>query len=73
MLMRIALLVICGCCWLNLCATAQPYKPPRTLDGVPDLQGIWQVRNAASFDVSEVAEGHEIPYRADALEREQKG
>jgi hypothetical protein len=70
---RIWLWMICGCGWLNLCAIAQTYKPPRTPDGVPDLQGIWQVRNAASFDVSEVAEGHEIPYRADALEREQKG
>jgi hypothetical protein len=65
--------MICSCGWLNLCAIAQTYKPPRTTDGVPDLQGIWQVRNAASFDVSEVAEGREIPYRADALDREQKG
>jgi len=46
---------------------------PRTLDGKPDLQGIWIARNAASFDVSEVAEGHEIPYLPEALEREQKG
>ena len=45
---------------------------PRTTVGMPDLQGIWQARNAASFDVAEVAEGREIPYRADALEREQK-
>ena len=45
---------------------------PRTPAGVPDFEGIWQARNAASFDVAEIAEGHEIPYRADALEREQK-
>src|ERR1700688_607521 len=50
-----------------------PYAAPRTSDGKPDLQGIWQVNNAAAFDVSEVAEGHEIPYLPQALEREQKG
>ena len=27
------------------------YKPPRTPDGQPDLQGIWQVRNTANWDV----------------------
>jgi len=54
------------------CAQA-PYKAPRTTDGKPDLQGIWMTRNAAAFDVSEVAEGHQIPYRPEALEREQKG
>jgi hypothetical protein len=53
-------------------AAAQTYKAPRTADGKPDLQGIWQTKNAAAFDVSEVAEGHEIPYRPEALEREQK-
>jgi len=25
-----------------------PYKPPRTPDGTPDLQGIWEVRNSAA-------------------------
>jgi hypothetical protein len=46
---------------------------PRTSDGKPDLQGIWMSRNAAGFDVTEIAEGHEIPYLPDALKREQKG
>jgi len=46
---------------------------PRNSDGKPDLQGIWMSRNAAGFDVTEIAEGHEIPYLPDALEREQKG
>jgi hypothetical protein len=49
------------------------FVPPRTADGKPDLQGIWETRNAAEFDVTEVAEGHEIPYRPEALEKEQKG
>jgi hypothetical protein len=48
------------------------YKVPRTSDGKPDLQGIWVTRNAAAFDVTEVAEGHQIPYLPEALEREQK-
>jgi hypothetical protein len=48
-------------------------KAPRTPEGKPDLQGIWETRNAASFDVGEIAEGHEIPYLPAALEREQKG
>jgi hypothetical protein len=38
----------------------------------PDLQGIWETRNGAQFDVRELAEGHEIPYLPEALEREQK-
>jgi hypothetical protein len=66
----VALLVCAGF------ATAQakkPYAVPRTPDGKPDLQGIWITRNAASFDVSEVAEGRLIPYLPEALEREQKG
>src|SRR5262245_33387374 len=29
-------------------AAAQPYKAPRTPDGKPDLQGIWEVRNPAA-------------------------
>ena len=47
-------------------------KAPRMPDGKPDLQGIWETRNAASFDVSEIAEDT-IFFLARALEREQKG
>jgi hypothetical protein len=33
---------------------AQPYKAPRTKDGKPDLNGIWQAVNSANWDL----EGH---------------
>jgi hypothetical protein len=57
---------------MSAVAFAQTYKAPRTSDGKPDLQGIWIARNAASFDVSEIAEDRTIPYLPEALEREAK-
>ena len=56
-------------------AGGQAYTPPRTLDGKPDLQGIWQVLNTAAWDVQDhaarkgvpagqgVVEGNDIPYQ----------
>jgi len=56
-----------------------PPTIPRTPDGRPDFDGIWQVRNRASFDLRDhsasytmpaglsVVEGGEIPYKPDAL------
>ena len=35
-------------------AQNQPYKAPRTADGKPNLNGIWQAMNTANWDV----EGH---------------
>ena len=32
-------------------ARTQTYTAPRTADGKPDLQGIWQAMNTASFNV----------------------
>src|SRR5947207_3264419 len=59
---------------------ARPAAPagrtiPRTTDGKPNLQGIWQVRNRASYDLQDhaarygmpagkgVVEGRDIPYQ----------
>src|SRR5450755_2299797 len=33
--------------------TAQSYRPPRTPDGKPDLQGIWQVMNKAAVNLED--------------------
>jgi len=42
-------------------ATQRPI--PRTPDGKPNLQGIWQVSNNAATDVQPFVEGKEIPYK----------
>ena len=62
---------------------APTYAPPRTADGHPNLQGIWQVINSAAWDIQDhsaqlgipagqgVVEGNEIPYRPEALKKKQ--
>ncbi len=62
-------------------AAPTPGALPRTADGRPDLQGIWQVRNRASYDLQDhvarhrmpagrgVVEGGEIPYQPWAAAR----
>ncbi len=60
------------------------YTPPRTPDGHPDLQGIWQVLNTAAWDLEDhgaslsvpagygVVEGGAIPYQPSALAKKQE-
>ena len=64
--------------------TTTTYTPPRTPDGQPDLQGIWQVLNTAAWDIQDhgaslgvpagrgVVEGNEIPYPPAALAKKQE-
>ena len=73
--------------WLVIAAaqaSAQTYTPPKTADGHPDIQGIWQVLNTAAWDLQDhgarlgvpagrgVVEGNDIPYQPWALARKQE-
>jgi hypothetical protein len=60
-------------------AATTPYTPPRTREGQPNLQGIWQVVNTAAWNLEDhgaslgvpagrsVVEGGAIPYQPAAL------
>jgi hypothetical protein len=62
----------------------QTYTPPRTREGQPDLQGVWQVLNTAAWDLEDhgaslgvpagrgVVVGGVIPYQPWALKRKQE-
>lgn len=68
---------------LPLVAVAQDYEVPRTMNGQPDLQGIWQALNTAVWNIQDhssewgvpagqgVVVGNEIPYQPWALEQRQ--
>jgi hypothetical protein len=65
-------------------AQTSTYTPPRTQDGHPDLQGIWQVLNTAAWDLEDhgaslgvpaghgVIDGGTIPYQPAALAKKQE-
>ena len=69
---------------VELHAQTPGYRAPRTTDGRPDLQGIWQVVNTAAWDIQDhnatldvpagrgVVEGGEIPYQPWALKKKQE-
>ena len=64
--------------------TPTAYKAPRTGDGQPDLQGVWQAVNTAVWNIQDhppqlgvpagqgIVEGNEIPYLPLALARRQE-
>ena len=65
-------------------ASAQVSALPRTPDGKPNLQGIWQVLNPAAWDIQDhharlgvpagqgVVEGNDIPYQPWALAKKRE-
>ena len=69
---------------MPLMGQAEAENVPRTADGQPDLQGVWQVVNTAAFDLeahapslgvpagASVVEGGVIPYRPEALARKRE-
>lgn len=64
-------------------APAPQFTPPRTADGKPDFNGLWQVLNTANWNIQDhsgelgvppgqgVVEGNEIPYQPWALAKKQ--
>ena len=88
---RLGAAAVCLCLLTLAPACAQPpadppetsYAPPRTADGQPDLQGVWQALNTAAWDIQDhsaqagipagqgVVDGNEIPYQPWALAQKQ--
>ena len=74
-------LVLAAACGQPPADVPDAYAPPRTADGQPDLQGVWQALNTAAWDIQDhsasagvpagqgVVEGNEIPYQPWALEQ----
>ena len=83
MMARIILFAVLMLVWASD-AHAQGASIPRTADGRPDLQGIWQVRNRAAYDLEDhvardgmpagrsVVVGGAIPYQPWAAARKRE-
>ena len=80
---RLALTVVCAVL-AAAPASSQAVSTPRTRDGRPNFNGIWQALNTAEWDIQDhqaqlgvppgqgVVEGNEIPYQPWALARKQE-
>ena len=81
----LSLTALVGLMLVPLVGQAPPgYNPPRTADGHPDLEGIWQTVNTAAWDLEahgaslgvpagqSVVTGGLIPYRPEALARKRE-
>ena len=76
--------IVAFTCALVDAQTSSTYTPPKTRDGQPDLQGIWQVLNTAQWDIQDhgaslgvpaghgVVEGNDLPYTPQALAKKQQ-
>ena len=85
---RSALFVVCAVAVVSMLAgpaVAQSgYKAPRTPDGKPDIQGIWQVLGSAHINIQDhsassdgpaghgIVVGNELPYLPAALEKKKQ-
>ena len=90
LVLSVILLAVPGAVWFGAAADAAQnsatasYTPPRTRDGQPDLQGIWQVLNTAAWDIEDhgarlgvpaghgVVEDGPIPYQPSALAKREE-
>ena len=53
-LMAVAVVAVAAVLWTQVRPTSsqgETYEAPRTADGVPDLNGIWQALNTANYDI----------------------
>ena len=80
----LALTVLAAVAAAPAALSAQGYRAPRTADGKPDLNGIWQALNTAHADLQDhgalpgvpaspgVVDGNEIPYQPGALAKKKE-
>ncbi len=55
-MIAIAIVAVAAVVWTQMppaASQAEPYRAPRTVDGRPDLNGIWQAVNTAHFDIQD--------------------
>jgi len=80
----LATVMTCAFAATDAAAQGATYRAPRTSDGKPDLQGVWQVLNTAAWDIQDhgaqlgipagrgVVDGNELPYQPAALAKKKE-